>query len=832
MQERPLKKRNKGLSIFLKFFLSYLGVGIIVVVITAGQYWLNEQRAIKEELKSEFRGSLRSAIAYFDKTYSSRITEDLRFIDASHIFNSYLSSQKDEIPLAKSLSEQLLLQFTGKDKGIFLSARFIDAKGEERIVTIGGKRSREYLSLDTLPAGDTFYPRVRALFNRLRSAAPGTILFEGPFEFDGKFTFLAGISKSEPEVGGNAGAVIFHCDLTDYFNHLDGYVFYNEHVARVFTLGDKLIFASEQNKPLLQGRPRLLAGERPASFYQLAENIWVGSDNQLFFKLVMSISPEIFDMKSRAVFNNLLIFIALIMVLVALPALVMSKYFLKPLAGLIGSANRLAKGDLSARVEIKAGGEMGLLVDSFNNMAEDLQKTTVSRDILVREVAERKKAEGSLRESENYLKTIFNSLQIGIILIDAETHLIVDANPVAVSLFGAPSEKIIGSLCHNFICPAEKGKCPITDLQQDVDNAERVLITADGERLAVIKTVVCVTLKNRKFLLESFVDISGRKKLEEERERLIRELEDSRRAIKNVADDLMQSKTLLEYQNKSLEEINKELDDFTYIVSHDLKEPLRSIDAYSKFVADDYRGKLSAEGMHYLERIRSNAERMKNLIEDLLEISRLKRKGSLIEEVEAEELIAEVKTRLEYAIREKGAEIVIKDKLPRIFCDRVRFTEVFLNLISNAVKFNDKPKPVIEIGYLDQGTLHEFYVKDNGIGIEEKYFEKIFEIFQRLGKREDAEGTGAGLTIVKKIIQMHRGKIWLESRRGEGAVFHFAIPKEKSDILGKKLIGEILIEEKIATEEEIKKALEKQKKLFHKGGDDGGSAQDHQDTAG
>jgi len=282
-------------------------------------------------------------------------------------------------------------------------------------------------------------------------------------------------------------------------------------------------------------------------------------------------------------------------------------------------------------------------------------------------------------------------------------------------------------------------------------------------------------------------------------------------ALKKAEENLRASKDMLEYQKKSLEDINKELDDFTYIVSHDLKEPLRSIDAYSKFVMDDYCGKIGEEGKHYLERIRANAERMKKLIDDLLELSRLKRKGSTIEEVETEKLISEVKARLEYTIKEKGVEIIIKNKLPKIFCDSVRLTEVFFNLISNAIKFNDKQKPVIEIGCEDKGGFYEFYVKDNGIGIKEEYFDKIFEIFQRLGKREDSEGTGAGLTIVKKIVQMHKGKAWVESKTGEGSVFYFTIPKEKSALLGEKLIGEILVEEKLVTEEEIEKALEHQR---------------------
>ncbi|MCK4821372.1 PAS domain-containing sensor histidine kinase, partial [bacterium] len=139
----------------------------------------------------------------------------------------------------------------------------------------------------------------------------------------------------------------------------------------------------------------------------------------------------------------------------------------------------------------------------------------------------------------------------------------------------------------------------------------------------------------------------------------------------------------------------------------------------------------------------------------------------------------EVKLRLEYAIKEKNAQMIVSDKLPKVFCDRIRLTEVFVNLISNAIKFNDNPNPRIEIGSSLKGNFNEFYVKDNGPGIEERYFDKIFEIFQRLARSEEYEGTGAGLAIVKKIVQVHKGKIWLESKIGEGTTFYFTIPKEE-----------------------------------------------------
>jgi light-regulated signal transduction histidine kinase (bacteriophytochrome) len=229
---------------------------------------------------------------------------------------------------------------------------------------------------------------------------------------------------------------------------------------------------------------------------------------------------------------------------------------------------------------------------------------------------------------------------------------------------------------------------------------------------------------------------------------------------------------------KEIETINKELDDFTYIVSHDLKEPLRSIDAFSKFIEKDYSDLLDEDGKNYLHRIRVNSRRMQNLIEDLLEVSRLGRKKNVFEYVDVEFILSEVRSRLETIIEEKQAKLIINQKLPKIYCDRIRITEVFANLLSNALKYNDKQNPVIEISCNEKDSLYEFSVKDNGIGIKKQYYTKIFEIFQRLGRKQDKSGTGAGLTIVKKIIQLHDGNIRVESELGKSTTFIFTIPKK------------------------------------------------------
>ncbi|MFQ5867781.1 MAG: ATP-binding protein, partial [bacterium] len=455
------------------------------------------------------------------------------------------------------------------------------------------------------------------------------------------------------------------------------------------------------------------------------------------------------------------------------------------------------------------------------------------RNELMSKLEELEKWRRVTMESEERYRTLVQNVPIGVYrTTPGPKGKFLIANPTYLKMFGLGSEEELKKISVADVHINPKNRKAFSDnllAKGRVDGVELPLRRKDGTIFWGSVTARVVYNENGKnpYFDCTIIDITERKKIEEERETLIKELkegqallkkqkkevEDSRKAIKNVAEDLVKSKQILEEQKNTVENINKELDDFTYIISHDLKEPLRSIDAFSKFIRDDYKDKLDEEGRNYLERIRANTGRMQNLIEDLLEISRLERRKNPLEEVEIEELINEAKLRLEYAIRQKNVEVVVRDKLPKIFCDHVRLAEVFVNLISNAIKFNDKARPCIEIGCSQKSIFYEIYVKDNGPGIEERYFDKIFEIFQRLGKREDREGTGAGLTIVKKIVEMHKGRIWVESKIGKGSTFYFTIPMKKELILGKKKIGEILIEKKLVAEEEVRKALEEQERM-------------------
>lgn len=222
---------------------------------------------------------------------------------------------------------------------------------------------------------------------------------------------------------------------------------------------------------------------------------------------------------------------------------------------------------------------------------------------------------------------------------------------------------------------------------------------------------------------------------------------------------------------------NRELQDFAHIVAHDLKAPLRAIATLADWISIGYNDKFDGPGQEQVKLLIARAERMNRLIDGILEYSRVRHTREKAEEADLNTLLAEV-------IRGIGTpeniEIEIANELPSLICEKTRITQVFQNLLSNAIKYMDKPQGKIRIGCVEEDGFWRFSVTDNGPGIEEKYFEKIFKIFQTLEPRDEVEGTGIGLTVAKKIVELYNGKIWVESRPSEGSTFFFTLPVQKA----------------------------------------------------
>jgi two-component system, chemotaxis family, sensor kinase Cph1 len=238
--------------------------------------------------------------------------------------------------------------------------------------------------------------------------------------------------------------------------------------------------------------------------------------------------------------------------------------------------------------------------------------------------------------------------------------------------------------------------------------------------------------------------------------------------------------------NFELQRSNEELDSFAYIASHDLKEPLRGIHNYANFLMEDYAEVLNEDGVAKLQTLVRLTQRMEDLINSLLYFSRLGRAELIRQMVNLDELVQQAIATLTIARPQNEVEFRIPRPLPEVECDRAQVNELFTNLISNAIKYNDKAEKWVEIGFIEGNgarkvppTSLTFYVRDNGIGIRQEHLDKIFQIFRRLHGRDDfGGGTGAGLTIVRKIVERHGGRIWVESIPNQGSTFYFTLSAE------------------------------------------------------
>ncbi len=235
----------------------------------------------------------------------------------------------------------------------------------------------------------------------------------------------------------------------------------------------------------------------------------------------------------------------------------------------------------------------------------------------------------------------------------------------------------------------------------------------------------------------------------------------------------------LQRTNSRLRHINSELEDFTHVVSHDLKEPLRTLQAYSHLLAEDFSSQLSTDGFQYVNHLLQASQRLGHLIDDLLNLSHVGRAAREPQAFDLIEAVATVRRDLVDLIQRKEATILTEGTLPTVVGDPQRITQLLTNLVANGLKYNKNPEPRVTIGQGPNDADRRqvvIYVRDNGIGIDPKHHQQIFGLFRRVNHQEEFEGTGAGLAICKKIVEAHGGRIWVESAPGQGATFYFKLP--------------------------------------------------------
>jgi len=400
---------------------------------------------------------------------------------------------------------------------------------------------------------------------------------------------------------------------------------------------------------------------------------------------------------------------------------------------------------------------------------------------------ERYKMSEVARASDARYRQLFDTTRDGILILDAGTGTVVDMNPFMIELLGFSHEALLGKKIWElgFFKDIVANRDNFAKLQQKeyIRYEDMALETRNGRRIEVKFTSHVYLVNNQKVIQCSIRDISARKRAEQKLQSALVELERS----------------------------NKELEQFAYVASHDLQEPLRMVASYTQLLEKRYKDKLDQDAREFIGFAVDGANRMQRLINDLLVYSRVQTQGKSFEPVDSHSALGAALVNLALAIEESGA-IVTNDDLPIVRADYTQLVQVFQNLIGNAVKFRGATSPHVhvsatrnaecgrkggttdhtdgtDLGKSEDGrvtvnrepatvnpSFWTFSVLDNGIGIEPQYFERIFAVFQRLHDQVKYPGTGIGLALCKRIVERHGGKIWVESEAGKGSTFYFTLP--------------------------------------------------------
>ena len=376
---------------------------------------------------------------------------------------------------------------------------------------------------------------------------------------------------------------------------------------------------------------------------------------------------------------------------------------------------------------------------------------------IISDITRRKQAEKTFRESENRLKTTLDSIQAGIVVIDAGTHIIVDANPAAIRMIGAPKEEVIGHVCNKYICPAAEGKCPITDLGQKVDNSERILLTASGKEVPILKTVTTMLLGGRECLLDTFIDITEKKKLETQLQQA-----QKMEAIGTLAGG----------------------------IAHDFNNILTPIIGYAELCL--YNTEKGALQHHNLSEILAAGNRAKDLVQQILTFSRhtMPEKKPIRISPILKEAIKLLRATLPATIEIQQR---IDVELDMVAADATQIHQILMNLCTNASHAMQKNGGVLEINLDDiefddktktqypdimPGKYLRLTVSDTGHGIPKEEIEQIFDPY--FTTKEKGEGTGLGLAVVHGIVKSHNGHIRVYSDLRRGTTFQIYLPLIKT----------------------------------------------------
>ncbi len=502
------------------------------------------------------------------------------------------------------------------------------------------------------------------------------------------------------------------------------------------------------------------------SLFQISTNIFGNGRN--IGRLYLGLSLEDLQAEVNRSRTAIALISAAIFIIGMLAALAISSLITGPLSQIVRTVQHISQGDLSQRTAISSRDEVGHLAKAFNLMVDNLE--SAHRELenanqtleghakeLQREIDERRRAEEALRESEERFRTISTTAKDAIVMMDDQGNISY-WNPTAEETFGYSRKEITGKELHKLLAPQRyheaylKGYSEFRETGKGAavgKTLELEAVKKDGTEFPIEISLSAIQIKGRWQAVGIVRDITERKRGEVKLKQTLSELERS----------------------------NSELQHFAYVASHDLQEPLRMVVSYVQLLQRRYQGKLDSDADEFIAYAVDGTIRMQGLINDLLTYSRVGTRGRTFEPTECQAVLDRALANLQVAIQESGIQIT-SDPLPTVMADGSQLSQLFQNLIGNAIKFRTDVPPRVHISVQDRRDEWLFSIRDNGIGIASESSGRVFEVFKRLHSKKEYPGTGIGLAICKKIVERHGGSIWVESEPGQGSTFYFTIPKK------------------------------------------------------
>jgi PAS domain S-box-containing protein len=370
-------------------------------------------------------------------------------------------------------------------------------------------------------------------------------------------------------------------------------------------------------------------------------------------------------------------------------------------------------------------------------------------------IRQRKRVEAALRDSETKYSTLVEQAKDGVVIVQDEVCKF--ANRAMAEICGYPAERLLSMPFSQLLAPESS----------EVVSRIRQASTAAGEPPVVHEArILCADGTTKQVeIIASVIHYDGRP---------------AGMGIARDVTDRKRAEEMLRHKAEELKRSNEELEQFAYVASHDLQEPLRMVASYVRLLERRYKDRLDADASDFIGYAADGANRMHLLINDLLAYSRVGTRGNQFEAADSTAALVQALANLEASIEESAARITF-DSLPTATADASQLVQVFQNLVGNALKFRSRKRPRVHISAEENEEGYVFSVQDNGIGIDPKYSDRIFVIFQQLHDKSEHPGTGIGLAICKKIVERHGGRIWVESEPGNGATFKFTLPNCRGD---------------------------------------------------